>query len=801
MKPECKYGLLCQRQNSGHWLTFSHPASPEGTVQFQADETELRNGQSYVDSEKQLLLNPNNVLSQITTNSMNGNSKIVLLMLVGLPGSGKSTFCNRLVQSSPSKWRRICQDIISNGKRGSKEQCLKVAEKAFNQGISVMIDRCNLTKVQRHDFLQLARRLHAQAEALILDLPVKTCIERAIQRTGHEGGLEGKRAPAAIQRMAQDKEMPVELEGFTVIISCRTEDDVERTLNMYQDGKQGEAIMSQPHFLSKPDEKSVGRGPKESEINNGTGRIIDEGSRTLAFPSISTSDFQFDHERAAEIIIEMVYDLLLKFKKYCLRLILVDLKEDSDMLVRVRQKATVRGLRSGEFMAIAGDITKLRSSRKLHCNFVANATNWRLKPGGGGVNAAIFKAAGEELESETKKRAKTLNPGSALVVPLPPTSPLHVTEGVTHIIHVLGPNMNPQRPNCLQGDYAEGCKVLRDAYSCMFQAFASHVEAQSENTNGQRSGVSGTATAHSDKAKSRDAFAVLMQSSKRKFVTTGSDLKAKQSRQDTGREEADMGTKHAASVKLDSGSNLQEHISAKSSDLSRLQGKASICEGEAQRPSTSFNNSGFKSKKWEPWAEALWKMALHPEQHKDMILQVTDQAIVIPDKFPKARKHLLVVSRLDDLDSIDDLRSSHVTLLQDMHNLGQTLVQSSLQQDQSLVFRMGYHSDPSMRQLHMHVISQDFDSPSLKNKKHWNSFTTTFFRDSKLVIEELQETGRVNPCGDESSLLKMELRCHRCRSVQPNMPRLKQHICSCQVSFPSDLVQKGFLIMSQQGDS
>ena len=33
-------------------------------------------------------------------------------------------------------------------------------------------------------------------------------------------------------------------------------------------------------------------------------------------------------------------------------------------------------------------------------------------------------------------------------------------------------------------------------------------------------------------------------------------------------------------------------------------------------------------------------------------------------------------------------------------------------------------------QLHMHVISQDFDSPSLKTKKHWNSFTTEYFVDS-----------------------------------------------------------------------
>jgi aprataxin len=34
-------------------------------------------------------------------------------------------------------------------------------------------------------------------------------------------------------------------------------------------------------------------------------------------------------------------------------------------------------------------------------------------------------------------------------------------------------------------------------------------------------------------------------------------------------------------------------------------------------------------------------------------------------------------------------------------------------------FRLGFHSAPSMRALHLHVISSDFDSPCLKNKKHW----------------------------------------------------------------------------------
>ncbi|KAH7429404.1 hypothetical protein KP509_09G046400 [Ceratopteris richardii] len=208
---------------------------------------------------------------------------------------------------------------------------------------------------------------------------------------------------------------------------------------------------------------------------------------------------------------------------------------------------------------------------------------------------------------------------------------------------------------------------------------------------------------------------------------------------------------------------------------------------------TDKDMTGIKEKTWEPWAEALRKMAMHPEQHIDTLLQVTQEAVVLHDKFPKGRKHLLVVSRQEGLDCVKDLNRSHIQLLKNLQALGEEWVQNLLNEDQSLVFRLGYHSEPSMRQLHLHVISQDFDSPSLKNKKHWNSFTTSFFRDSKATIEELETTGRVQLYGDEHSIQNLELRCHRCQSTQGNIARLKQHIRMCKAPFPSDLVHKGYL--------
>lgn len=80
--------------------------------------------------------------------------------------------------------------------------------------------------------------------------------------------------------------------------------------------------------------------------------------------------------------------------------------------------------------------------------------------------------------------------------------------------------------------------------------------------------------------------------------------------------------------------------------------------------------------------------------------------------------------------------------------------------------------------LHMHVISQDFDSPCLKNKTHWNSFTTDFFRDVdgktfcrhfllgyknflfSAILNELKENGKMAPAdkGSCDAMMKQPLK-------------------------------------------
>ncbi|KAI8557053.1 hypothetical protein RHMOL_Rhmol05G0304300 [Rhododendron molle] len=731
----------------------------------------------------------------------------VVVILVGAPGSGKSTFCDHVMRVSTRPWVRVCQDTIGNGKAGTKTQCLTSAAAALKDGKSVFIDRCNLDREQRADFVKLGNP-QVDMHAVVLDLPAKLCISRSVKREGHEGNLQGGRAAAVVNRMLQKKELPKLSEGFSRITFCQSESDVQGAIDTYSalgpqntlpsgsfgqknpDAKVQLGIMK---FLKKVDSPvnavSKGDSLKDSvttdkendsssigweevkrveEVKGGEDLAFSslestssfDNVPTLAFPSISTADFQFDLEKASDIIVEKVLEFVTKLGNA--RFVLVDLSSGSKILSLVRAKAGEKNIDSGKFLTFVGDITRLYSGGGLRCNVVANAANWRLKPGGGGVNAAIFSAAGPSLETATMERAGSLAPGKAVVVPLPSTSPLFCREGVTHVIHVLGPNMNPKRPNFLNKDYKKGCEVLREAYSALFEGFASIVKSQKAFYEEP------TVKLGSVQLVSPVDFKI-----PRKNQFSNADQKVK--REDVY--ESDRNKK----CKVVHG----EHGS---------QTGATNGIDNAQNE----KNNGSMSKAWGAWAQSLYHIATNPEKHKNDVMEISGDIVVVNDLYPKAKRHLLVLARYEGLDRLADVRKENLQLLRTMHDVGLKWAEKYLSEDKTLIFRFGYHSAPSMRQLHLHVISQDFDSKHLKNKKHWNSFNSAFFRDSVDVMEEIDKFGRATLKDEE--ILSMELRCHRCRSAHPNIPRLKSHIGNCRAPFPAFLLQNGRLLFATDKD-
>lgn len=86
--------------------------------------------------------------------------------------------------------------------------------------------------------------------------------------------------------------------------------------------------------------------------------------------------------------------------------------------------------------------------------------------------------------------------------------------------------------------------------------------------------------------------------------------------------------------------------------------------------------------------------------------------------------------------------------------------------------KVGVHAHPSMNHLHVHVISRDMHSDRLKIRKHYNSFTTDFFvplADFPLAKDD--------PRHHQASWHEQPMLCWRCgRDFGNKFKELKKHL-------------------------
>lgn len=157
----------------------------------------------------------------------------------------------------------------------------------------------------------------------------------------------------------------------------------------------------------------------------------------------------------------------------------------------------------------------------------------------------------------------------------------------------------------------------------------------------------------------------------------------------------------------------------------------------------------------------------------------SETAVVIKDKFPKAKYHFLVLPK-DDISSIFKLTKKHLPVLEELRLLATNVIETSGEKEKN--FNIGFHAVPSMTRLHLHVISKDFISPCLKTKKHWNSFTTKLFLDYDKVYEELKKNGAIERISstEAKELESSPLICNQCNYQAKTIPNLKDHLLTHQ---------------------
>lgn len=155
-------------------------------------------------------------------------------------------------------------------------------------------------------------------------------------------------------------------------------------------------------------------------------------------------------------------------------------------------------------------------------------------------------------------------------------------------------------------------------------------------------------------------------------------------------------------------------------------------------------------------------------------------ATVIYDRFPKAMVHLLVIPVNIDVSRPDQFRRRHLPLLKQVHTIAKQIARTiSIKLDIPMPI-MGYHAIPSMADIHLHIISTDFDSPFLKRAEHYKSFTDPdYFLSPEKIESNLINYDFVHIISSDA--LKRQLKydplmCLNCGEEFTSLKDLKMHL-------------------------
>lgn len=152
------------------------------------------------------------------------------------------------------------------------------------------------------------------------------------------------------------------------------------------------------------------------------------------------------------------------------------------------------------------------------------------------------------------------------------------------------------------------------------------------------------------------------------------------------------------------------------------------------------------------FADNLNPYIIDPDLHSEVIFYDQNVSVVV-DRYPKSVVHFLVLPRSSDLTyqtpfaiiankTVVDMLNPYVLRAQlfaamhlkaiktgSSHNIEFPSDIADWYDYQPFISRIraGFHAVPSMTNLHIHIISNDLNSPSTKRINHYNSFATIFF--------------------------------------------------------------------------
>jgi len=164
------------------------------------------------------------------------NSSMIMIILSGIPGSGKSTFAKRLIDALPEFYRQRW-DVYNQDVLGSRKKVEISTIESLRSRRCVIIDRCNFDNKQRKTWIDLGHHYHVKliVSVVVPDCDnVEVCSSRAFNR-GNDGIHEDDvNWNMVCQIMKANFRLPTLKEGMNCIYQCKNESDVISLIEEFQ---------------------------------------------------------------------------------------------------------------------------------------------------------------------------------------------------------------------------------------------------------------------------------------------------------------------------------------------------------------------------------------------------------------------------------------------------------------------------------------------------------------------------------------------------------------------------------------
>jgi predicted kinase len=184
-----------------------------------------------------------------------------VIIMRGLPGSGKSTYAKQLVAEAPNTYKRINRDDLramfdnSHWSKGNEKFVKKIRDvliiKALEEGKHVIVDDTNLSSTNETRVRQLVHEFNKQhndtvvVEVKEIEAPLEECIRRDAQRPNPVGA---QRIREMHRQFYAEKDKLVQDETLPKAIIC----DLDGTLALMNGRNPFDASKCEEDLLNKP---------------------------------------------------------------------------------------------------------------------------------------------------------------------------------------------------------------------------------------------------------------------------------------------------------------------------------------------------------------------------------------------------------------------------------------------------------------------------------------------------------------------------------------------------------------------